>query len=66
VGAPFASNLLPWADQHGLSYTGWTWNAWQDNDDVLIKDTAGTPTDGYGVYTQAHYLCVATGSSNCR
>jgi hypothetical protein len=66
VGAPFASNLLPWADQHGLSYTGWTWNAWQDNDDVLIKDTTGTPTDGYGVYTQAHYLCVATGSSNCR
>jgi hypothetical protein len=65
VGSPFVSNLLPWADAHGASYTGWTWDPWGDNDNVLIKDPTGTPTDGYGVYTKAHYLCVATGSSNC-
>ena len=65
VGAPFVSNLLPWADAHGVSYTGWTWDPWSDADNVLIKDSSGTPTDGYGVYTKAHYLCVAAGSSNC-
>jgi endoglucanase len=65
VGSPFVSNLLPWADAHGASYTGWTWNAWEDKDNILIKDDTGTPSDGYGVYTKAHYLCVATGSSNC-
>jgi hypothetical protein len=65
VGSPFVSNLLPWADAHGVSYTGWTWDPWADADNVLIKDASGTPTDGYGVYTKAHYLCVAAGSSNC-
>jgi len=65
VGSPFVSNLLPWADANGASYTGWTWDPWSEPDNVLIKDHAGTPTDGYGVYTKAHYLCVATGSSNC-
>ena len=65
VGSPFVSNLLPWADAHGASYTGWTWDPWSDADNVLIKDASGTPTDGYGVYTKAHYLCVAAGSSNC-
>lgn len=65
IGSPFASNLLPWADANGASYTGWTWDPWGESDNVLIKDHTGTPTDGYGVYTKAHYLCVATGSSNC-
>jgi hypothetical protein len=65
MGAPFVSNLLPWADEHGASYTGWTWNPWQEPDNVLIKDESGTPTDGYGVYTKAHFICAATGSSNC-
>ncbi len=65
VGSPFVSNLLPWADENGASYTGWAWDPWTANDNVLIKDATGTPTDGYGVYTKAHYLCVATGSGNC-
>jgi endoglucanase len=64
-GSPFVSNLLPWADEHGASYLGWTWNAWSDADNVLVKDTSGTPTDGYGVYTKAHYLCVAAGTKDC-
>jgi aryl-phospho-beta-D-glucosidase BglC (GH1 family) len=48
VGAPFMANLLPWVDQQGVSTLGWTWNAWGAADDDLIKDTAGTPSDGYG------------------
>jgi hypothetical protein len=66
IGSPFVSNLLPWADANGASYTGWTWDPWGESDNVLIKDHIGTPTDGYGVYTKAHYLCAATGSSNCQ
>jgi len=64
-GSPFASKLLPWADENGASYTGWTWDPWPERDNVLVKDRIGTPTDGYGVYTKGHYLCAATGSSNC-
>ena len=66
VGAPFVSKLLPWADANGASYLGWTWDKWGNPDNVLIKDAAGTPTDGYGVYVKAHYLCRAANSGNCR
>jgi aryl-phospho-beta-D-glucosidase BglC (GH1 family) len=48
VGAPFMANLLPWLDQTGISVTGWTWDAWGAVDDDLIKDSSGTPSDGYG------------------
>ena len=65
VGAPFVSKVLPWADQAGASYLGWAWDVWQDADNVLIKDAAGTPTDGYGVYFQKHLLCVASGTTSC-
>ena len=40
--------LAPWADAHGVSYLGWTWNTWQDCQNVLIKDYSGTPTSNYG------------------
>ncbi len=56
VGAPFLTTLLPWADAHNISYLGWTWNVWQNPDNVLIKDAAGTPTDGYGQYFKQHLL----------
>lgn len=46
--ADYLPTLLPWANTHGLSYLGWTWNTWGDCDNVLIKDYAGTPTDNYG------------------
>ena len=58
-GAPFVSQLLPWADKAGASYLGWTWDVWKEHDNVLIKDKSGTPSDGYGVYVRDHYLCVA-------
>jgi hypothetical protein len=65
VGAPMAQTLLEWADPRNVSYFGWTWDPWGINDNDLIKDGSGTPTDGFGVYVKAHYLCAATGSTDC-
>jgi endoglucanase len=65
VGAPFVSQLLPWADSAGASYLGWAWDVWQNSYNVLIKDRDGTPTDGYGRYVKAHFLCVADRKSDC-
>jgi endoglucanase len=64
--APWASVLLPFADQNGISYLGWAWDAWSGaSADVLITDEAGDPTNGYGTYVKQHYLCVAAGTQNC-
>ena len=64
--APWASVLLPFADQNGISYLGWTWDAWSGaTADVLIIDAACHPTNGYGTYVQQHYLCVAARTANC-
>ena len=63
--APFVSQLLPWADKAGASYLGWTWDTWQNEDNVLIKDKDGTPTDGYGTYVKQHFLCAAAQRSGC-
>ncbi|MEB2620586.1 hypothetical protein, partial [Kocuria rosea] len=65
VGSPLLANLLPWADQRQVSYLGWTWDPWQMPDYILIKDAAGTPTDGYGVYFKQHLTCLAAGNSHC-
>ena len=65
-GAPFASTLLPKLDARGISYLGWTFTVAQDTNNVLIKDNNGTPTDGYGVYVKAHYLCRAAGTTSCQ
>ncbi len=48
--------FLPWADQHGLSYLGWTWNPWQDCKNILIQGYNGTPTRGYGQYFHDHLI----------
>jgi hypothetical protein len=65
ASAPFASRLLPWADANGVGYLGWTWNPWQNPDDVLIRNADGEPTPGYGAYVKAHYLCRGAGTANC-
>jgi hypothetical protein len=64
-GSPFVSTVLPWADRRGVSYLGWTWNAWQNPDNVLIKDSSGAPTDGYGRYFRDHLACAARKSGVC-
>jgi hypothetical protein len=66
VGAPLMAELLPWADQHGISYLGWTWDVWQNPDNVLIRDVDGTPTDGYGRHYRDHLRCIASRLANCR
>ena len=54
-GAPLVSTITQFADANGVSLLGWTWDVWFDRDNtgiqdnVLIKDVDGTPTDGYGV-----------------
>jgi len=63
--APFAATLLPWADTNHVSYIAWAWDVWTVANNVLIKDAAGTPTDGFGVYVKQHYLCRAAGTSTC-
>lgn len=48
VGEPFVSNVLAWVDKTGASVLGWTFTVAGDNDNILIKDYTGTPSDGYG------------------
>jgi endoglucanase len=65
--APWASVLLPFADTNGISYLGWAWDNWAGmSANVLITDAAGTPTQGYGTYVKAHYLCRAAGNTVCK
>jgi endoglucanase len=50
--------FMPWADAHGVSYLGWTWNATDTNwscsgGPALIADYNGTPT-AYGVGLKDH------------
>lgn len=66
VGSPFLAKLLPWADQRQVSYLGFAWDVWGNPDNVLIKDAAGDPTDGYGAYFKQHLACVSGGGSNCQ
>jgi endoglucanase len=64
--APLSSVLLPWSDTNGVSYMGWGWDVWPGLAAfVLITDSSGTPTAGYGTYVKAHYLCRAAGTALC-
>lgn len=64
--APWVSVLLPFSDTNGISYMGWTWDPWTTyTSNVLIKDEAGDPTEGFGTYVKQHYLCRATGKAEC-
>jgi hypothetical protein len=64
--APISSVILPFADAHNISYLAWTWDVWPGLPAfVLITDAAGDPTQGYGTYVKAHYLCRAAGTTNC-
>lgn len=52
-GTPrFLNGYLPWADAHGVSYLGWTWNTWQ-TPISLITAYDGTPTP-YGAGLRDH------------
>jgi hypothetical protein len=48
VGAPFLQQLLPFAGANNWSVIGCCWDVFDNQDNVLIKDVDGTPSDGYG------------------
>ncbi len=48
VGSPFLEQLLPFAGANNWSVIGCCWDVFAHQDNVLIKDVDGTPTDGYG------------------
>jgi hypothetical protein len=52
--SPEVTNVTTWADTADVSVLGWTWDTWTTPtatscDNVLILDSSGTPTPGYGV-----------------
>jgi hypothetical protein len=47
-GAPFLQQLLPFAGANNWSVIGCCWDIFAEQDNVLIKDVDGAPTDGYG------------------
>jgi hypothetical protein len=50
----YADSYMAWADAHGLSYLGWTWNPWDcSGGPALISDWNGTPTP-YGAGLHDH------------
>jgi len=58
--------FIPWADQHGVSYLGWTWDATDENwncsgGPALIESYDGTPT-AYGVGLKGHLATLAKGT----
>lgn len=52
--ASFVDSYLPWADAHGVSYLGWTWNTWDcGSGPALISSYDGTPTT-FGAAVRRH------------
>jgi hypothetical protein len=50
--APVIANVTQWADANQASVMVWAWDDWSStggSSNLLIKDAAGTPTDGEGV-----------------
>lgn len=55
-GHAFVDAYMTWADAHGVSYLGWTWNVWDcATGPALIKAYDGTPT-AYGAGLKQHLL----------
>ena len=54
----FIDGYMAWADARGISYLGWTWNAWDcRSGPALVTDYAGTPTP-FGAGLRAHLLSI--------
>ncbi|MEV7027836.1 cellulase family glycosylhydrolase [Kitasatospora sp. NPDC093558] len=50
----YLDTLLPWLDQHGVSYLAWAWNTWDcSSGPALISSYDGTPT-AFGAGYRAH------------
>jgi hypothetical protein len=63
-GGSYVSAYTTWADAHGVSYLGWTWDVWGcAGQPVLISGYDGTPCPGYGVAYKAHLAAAANSSA---
>jgi hypothetical protein len=50
----YIDQYMPWADAHGISYLGWTWDTWDcANGPALISNYDGTPT-AFGIGFRDH------------
>ena len=63
----FIDQYMAWADAHGVSYLGWTWNStasgWScGSGPALIADYNGTPSP-FGVGLQTHLLALGGGGT---
>jgi len=46
--APFATQVLAWADSQGYSVMAWAWNPWGGANTLIQNATSYTPTVGFG------------------
>jgi endoglucanase len=53
-GSSAISNIMGWADAHGVGYEAWTWNTW-GTCGSLISSYGGAPNGAYGAWVRAHY-----------
>lgn len=61
--ATYVPVLLPYLDSHGISYLGWTWDAWNQCSNVLITGYSGTPAANFGQYFHDHLASLSSGPS---
>jgi hypothetical protein len=56
----YIDQYMAWADGHGISYLGWTWDTWNcNNGPALISNYDGTPT-AFGAGFKDHLAALAT------
>jgi hypothetical protein len=55
----YIDQYMAWADSHGISYLGWTWDTWNcNNGPALISSYDGTPT-AFGIGFRDHLAALA-------
>ena len=58
--ASYIGNFMGWADAHGVSYLGWTWNTWGCGASIsLITSYTGTPCPVYGSSFKHHLVALS-------
>ena len=65
-GHGYIDRYMAWADAHGVSYLGWTWNPWDcTHSRGMILDWDGTP-NSYGIGFRDHLGALRAGPRNFR
>jgi endoglucanase len=55
----YIDQYMSWADAHGISYLGWTWDTWDcSNGPALITNYNGTPT-AFGIGFRDHLAALS-------